>query len=296
MAELPSDFWAGWIAVLTFVSFAGLTWVVFSIYFAGSAGEDGEGPVWDENLREGENPPPLWWFWFIFALMILSVVYLMLYPGIGRFTGALAWTQAGQLDERHEVYERRFADIRAEIEAKPLTDIRADANLMASAQGIYDRHCLVCHGADASGQADAFPSLRDDVWQWGQEPAQIEHSIRYGRMAVMVGWQQMAGDEGVEQLTDYVIALRGGNAEGHPGTQLYTQFCVACHGVDGGGNPLLGAPDLKAPLLLYGDSRDAIRHSIAEGRRGEMPAFDGRLDGTQIRLLVALLTTGVDSE
>jgi cytochrome c oxidase cbb3-type subunit 3 len=43
-------------------------------------------------------------------------------------------------------------------------------------------------------------------------------------------------------------------------------------------------------IWLYGDNDAALYDSIANGRAGEMPAFGERLDDTQIRLLLALLT------
>ena len=76
----------------------------------------------------------------------------------------------------------------------------------------------------------------------------------------------------------------------HPGRIQYDQFCSACHGVDGVGNPVLGASNLVDDVSLYGSSDEAVAYSIAIGRTGEMPAFGTRLDDTQIRLLVALLT------
>ncbi len=53
MADLPTGFWAGWIAVVTIVSLIGLGWLVFSVYFSpDTEHEETEGPVWDSNLRE----------------------------------------------------------------------------------------------------------------------------------------------------------------------------------------------------------------------------------------------------
>ena len=54
MADLPTGFWAGWIAVITIVTLVGLAWLVWSVYFSanGAAAED----VWDETLREGTAP------------------------------------------------------------------------------------------------------------------------------------------------------------------------------------------------------------------------------------------------
>ena len=105
----------------------------------------------------------------------------------------------------------------------------------------------------------------------------------------MVSWSQVLGEEGVKQMASYVKQLGKGNADNHPGKPQYDQFCFACHGSDGSGNVMMGAPSLVDDIWLYGDSDAAIQQSIAMGRNGQMPAFGERLDETQIRLLVALL-------
>ena len=182
MSDMPSDFWGGWISVITIVSFIGLAWLIFSIYFAGdSEAEEAEGPVWDENLREGNNPAPMWWFWMVLALMVFSVLYLMLYPGLGSYAGALKWSQGGRLSASFEEFQQEFGGVRSLIAEGQLETLRADEALVASAQRIFDRNCAVCHGYDAAGQADTFPSLIDTDWQWGGTPTQIEQSIRNGR-------------------------------------------------------------------------------------------------------------------
>jgi cytochrome c oxidase cbb3-type subunit 3 len=142
-----------------------------------------------------------------------------------------------------------------------------------------------------------FPDLTDAEWQWGGSAAQIEQSIRNGRTAAMVSWSQiLGGDEGVDRITSYVRALGTDAANGHPGQDQYNTFCVACHGPTGAGNVALGAPSLVDDVWLYGSSDEAIRTSIADGRAGEMPAFGERLDETQIRLLIALLTRPATSQ
>ena len=291
MADLPTGFWSGWIAVVTIVSLLGLGWLVFSIYFSRDAQhEESEGPVWDSNLREGSNPAPMWWFWLILALMVFSVIYLMLYPGLGAYQGALKWSQGGRLNESIAQYDAEFGGIRTLVAQAQIETLQADPAIMASAQRVFDRNCAVCHGYDAAGQASYFPDLTDSEWQWGGSEAQIEQSIRSGRTAVMVGWQQVLGADGVTQVVDYVGVIGTAAASDHPGQTQYKQFCVACHGVDGSGNAVLGAPSLVDDEWLYGDSREALTHSIAVGRGGVMPAFEERLDDTQVRLLVALLT------
>ena len=293
-ADLPGDFWAGWIAVLTVGSLIGLGWLVYSIYFAANGSgkaEDGhEGPIWDGNLREGAQPPPMWWFWLLFASLAISVLYLMLYPGLGSHAGALQWSQGGRFSDSMAEFEAKFGGLRQLVAEGSLETLRADPELMRSARSIFHRHCAACHGDEGQGQAQRFPNLTDAEWQWGGSAAAIEQSIRQGRTAVMVGWLPVLGDAGVKQVTDYVRQLQEGSAAGHPGQVRYGQFCAACHAPDGAGNPILGAPSLIDQVTLYGDSIDAIEYSIAIGRTGLMPAFGERLDNTQIRLLVAYLT------
>lgn len=70
----------------------------------------------------------------------------------------------------------------------------------------------------------------------------------------------------------------------------------ACHGPTGAGNAALRAPNLADDTWLYGGSIEAVTESIANGRAGVMPAFGERLDDTQIKLLVALLTANINAE
>ncbi len=292
MADMPSEFWAGWIIVITSISMVGLGWLIYSAYFTPrSPQEDIDDLVWDEDLHEGKRPAPMWWFWLTFALLVFSVVYLMLYPGLGSFAGALQWSQGGRFQDSLVAFENRFGGMRRFIVDARLESLGADPALMASAQRVYDRNCAACHGYDAKGVAGYFPDLTDAEWQWGASASQIEQSIRKGRTAVMVGWLPVLGEEGVEQVADYVKILTDKDArEAHPGRTTYAQYCAVCHGPTGIGNPLLGAPSLIDQVSLYGNDGDAIKHSIAMGRSGQMPAFGKRLDDTQIRLLVALLS------
>ena len=292
MADMPADFWSGWIAVITLVSLGGLAWLVFSIFFGADSQDEGEVHVWDETLKEGSNPAPMWWFWLILSAMVFSVVYLMLYPGLGSFKGVLKWSQGGRLDESFVSYNERFGPIRREIAGASLESLQTDDQIMASAKRIFDRKCGICHGADAGGQVSRFPDLTDDVWQWGGSPSQIEETIRGGRQATMVGWQAVLGDEGVGQVAHYVRSLSE-TYEVHDvtnGRTLYGQFCIACHGATGEGSVSLGAPDLTDGDWLYGGLLIDIEQTIAYGRHGHMPAFGERLDDTQVRMLVAWLT------
>ena len=293
MADLPSEFWGGWIVAITAVSFLGLLWLVIDVYRGGGDGNEHE--VWDETLREGAKPAPIWWFWFILALMTFSAIYVMLYPGLGTWRGALGWSQGGHIAERFVDYEGQFGTQRRRILEQPLAALANSATAMRSAWRVFNNNCTSCHGRDAAGQARQFPDLTDAAWQWGADEAQIIQTIHAGRQAAMPSWIEVAGEEGVGHLADYVLALSRGEAGGTEvaqGGALYLQYCVACHGPDGAGNPLLGAPALNDASWTYGGERADVIETIAGGRNGTMPAFGTRLDETQIRLLAAWLKAG----
>jgi cytochrome c oxidase cbb3-type subunit III len=293
MTELPIGFWAGWVVVLTVVSLAFLCWFVYSIFFSKSD-QQHDDLVWDGNLREGSNPAPMWWFWLIFSSLVFSVIYLMLYPGLGSYKGLLNWDSGSQVTQSEQAYQAEFGEHRRAIAGMSVTGIHLDSEAMVSAQSVYDRNCAVCHGYEAQGQANHFPNLVDEDWQWGASIEQIEQSIRGGRNAVMVAWGAILGEQGVADVAGYVLTLADGAVDDHPGKTAYDQFCIACHGPTGDGNLVLGAPNLNDNTWLYGGSIEAVSVSIASGRNGVMPAFGERLDDTQIRLLLALLTENIN--
>src|SRR5678815_5826978 len=62
----------------------------------GDAGGDTTGHVWDEDLAEYNNPLPRWWSWLFWITIAFGVVYLALYPGLGKVPGLLGWTSIGE--------------------------------------------------------------------------------------------------------------------------------------------------------------------------------------------------------
>jgi cytochrome c oxidase cbb3-type subunit 3 len=298
MADMPTDFWAGWIAALTIVSVLGLCWLVFSIYFSSNRQEQPDSPIWDESLSEGKNPAPMWWFWMTLIALVVTVIYLILYPGLGSFSGTLKWSQHGRLDHSFARYNEKFSPLRKNILKRSISELRSNDAIMQSAQRIFIQNCAACHGMDGKGQAFAFPNLQDDDWQWGSSEEAIIQSITHGRQAAMVGWLDIIGEEGVMQVKNYVKTLAsktnvGVNSEGK---KIFQTNCSACHGLLGEGNQALGAPDLTDDIWLYGSSDTALQQTISAGRSGMMPAFSERLDEMQIRILTAWLMNSGDED
>jgi len=71
------------------------------------------------------------------------------------------------------------------------------------------------------------------------------------------------------------------------GEKQFVTNCAVCHGVDGKGNQLLGAPNLTDDIWLYGGEPHEIRQTIRQGRNGMMPAQQELLKEERIHLLAA---------
>jgi cytochrome c oxidase cbb3-type subunit 3 len=138
VADLPSEFWGGWIATITVASFAALLWLVIDVYRSGPDGNEEQ--VWDETLREGAKPAPIWWFWFILALMTVSVIYVMLYPGLGTWRGALGWSMGGRIEERFVDYEGQFGTRRRVILKMPLAELAHGTAARGSAWRVFNNN------------------------------------------------------------------------------------------------------------------------------------------------------------
>ena len=70
------------------------------------------------------------------------------------------------------------------------------------------------------------------------------------------------GPQGVDEVVAYVLTLSGRPAPADKAEAGKARFvvCAACHGADGKGNQIIGAPNLTDDIWLYGGSTDAIRH------------------------------------
>ena len=123
---------------------------------------------------------------------------------------------------------------------------------------------------------------------WGNAEGDIENSILKGRSAVMIPWEPAIGVDGVDEVTEYVLKLAGRDVDEDlavKGQARFGMFCAACHGADGKGQKIFGAPDLTNEIWLYGNSRSRIAHVIGHGRNGIMPSFEQRLGKDKVHIL-----------
>jgi cytochrome c oxidase cbb3-type subunit 3 len=285
---------AAWSWYVTILSLANILACVWLIRWTAKkrpgegAASDTTGHEWD-GLREYNNPMPRWWLGLFYLTFVFALVYLLLYPGLGNFKGLLGWTQTGAYEAEVKQVEADVAPLFAKYAATPIPELAKDPAAMATGRRLFLTNCAVCHGADGHGSR-GFPNLADSIWHWGGSPEQIEQSIAQGRQAAMPPWGAALGEDGVKAVATYVRSLSG--KPGDPaliaaGQEKFQTLCVACHGPDGKGNPMLGAPDLTDDYWLYGGSQEAIETSIRNGRMGVMPAHKDLLSPERIHVLAA---------
>lgn len=291
MSDFVSEFWNWYVILIVLGSVLACGVFLWSQSIHKPApGEVGTtGHVWDETLEEYSNPLPRWWMWLFYLTVVFSLIYLALYPGLGRFQGVLNWSSAGQHQAEVEKVEAQVKPLFDKYLGMDLLAVAADKDAVEMGKRLYLTYCMQCHGADARG-SKGFPNLADKDWQWGGEPAQVVETIANGRMGVMPPHEAL-GAETIKDLAHYVRSLSGMTVDGQRAAKGKETFntvgCSGCHGPDARGMAALGAPNLTDKVWLYGSSEATLAETIAKGRTNRMPAWKEFLGDAKVHLLAA---------
>ena len=284
---------SGWALFVAGITIAGLLFCVFILLVASKrkvmASDNTTGHVWDEDLREMNNPLPRWWAWLFVITVIFSVVYLALYPGLGTNPGAFKWSSTGQWQAEQDKAHVTMAPVYAKFTAMSAADLAKDAQAMGIGERLFVNNCAQCHGSDAHG-SKGFPNLTDNDWLGGSGAEYIAKTVTGGRMGVMPPMAAAVGSaEDVKNVANYVLSLSNSahnNVAAELGKPKFV-VCAACHGADGKGNQAIGAPNLTDKIWLHGWGEDAIMAMVNNGKTNVMPAHEQRLSADQIRVLAA---------
>src|SRR6476469_5736090 len=111
-----SDFFnRGWSIYIAAVTIAGLVACLALLLIAARrrvmADDNTTGHVWDEDLRELNNPLPRWWMWLFVLTIVFGLLYLVAYPGLGSYEGELRWTQRAEYDAEVEKAKKELAPL-----------------------------------------------------------------------------------------------------------------------------------------------------------------------------------------
>ena len=290
MSDFVHSGWAVFIAVVTVLSLiACLGLLIIASRRKVMANDNTTGHVWDEDLRELNNPLPRWWMWLFVLTVVFAAVYLAFYPGLGSAPGTLKWTSVGQYEAEQDKARAAMAPVYARYVAMGPEELARDSQAMGIGQRLFLNNCAQCHGSDARG-SKGFPNLADNDWLGLNTMEAVKTIIIQGRNGMMPPMAAAVGTpDDVKNVANYVLSLSG-SAHNDIAAQLgKTKFasCSACHGADGKGNKALGAPNLTDKVWLHGGGEQAVTQAVVKGINNVMPAHGKVLTPEQIHVLGA---------
>ncbi len=261
--------------------------------------------VWDDDIRELNNPLPRWWLWSFYACIVWAFGFWYFYPSWptanGYLKGSLNYSERGAVTAAIASAHTAQDAFRKQLEATPLAEVAKNPELLrfatAAGSASFQTNCGPCHGRGAQG-APGYPNLNDDDWLWGGKIEDIEKTLMYGirsdhkdtRVSQMprFGADKILKLDEIDATVEYVSSLSkpgGDAAKVAKGKTVFAEQCASCHGADGKGNQEMGAPNLTDAISLYGNDPKSLRLTIENGRNGVMPAWGDRLDKTTIKSL-----------
>ena len=260
-----------YINTLTFLGAAAIltisTFVVLK-YINQMKNDTASGELADENwdgIGEYKNPVPTGWAIIYLGTIIWMFWYFTMgYPING-------FSQIGQWNEETNEYNAKF---------KEKWTNPNEQTLNAMGQSIFLVQCAPCHGVDAEGIAGKAQDLTKRI-----SKEQVEYTIRNGSNHLTEAYpggmppMMLSEDADIKEVSAYV-------ANGFKGEQPAAYAtCVACHGDNGEGMPMVG-PNIKS----YDDSLvTAVLKQGKKGLLGHMPSFNERLNETQEKALASYI-------
>ena len=293
-------------------------------------GVETTGHVWDDTLQEFNNPLPRWWLWAFYGTVLFTVVYWTIYPSwpIGKsYLKGIGNTITYKTDAGEEVtthwntrallqYEMQngAAALAQKAQLKKVAatsyeDMAKDAEMQAFVQsfgkGIFGDYCAGCHQTGGVGIIGEYPNLSDDAWLWGGDVADIENSIKNGRIGTMPAHKGTLTEVEITDLGHYVLSLSGESKATDSAAKGKALFegkgaCFACHTKEATGMKALGSANLADQIWTMVDVKglesadaklDAVKAVIANGIKRDMPAWKSRLDDTEIKVLTAYISS-----
>lgn len=294
-----NDFWSNWVIILSIVFLITMFSIVISFWRRNNESDSQRvvGNFDGIEERDGAVPKLLW---FAYACVgVYTIVFFLLYPGLGNWQGLMQWHSSDEARYSHETsLEEQFERIPPNSSLKNLAQ---NPPIVDSGKRLFQIHCAACHRSKAQGQRH-FPSLIDDEWVYGNTDEDILMSIASGRQGIMPGWDKILDDTEIKQLSYYIASLEPGRevdvapAQIDFGQQSYMKNCANCHGDHAEGLPLIGAPKLNDNIWLHGGSLDEIQLTINAGINNIMPAFEGQLSLIEMKSIAAYIVSMAQQE
>ena len=158
-----------------------------------------------DDIEEADNNLPTWWLLTFYGAAVFGLIYWFYYHeyGIGKL--------------QPEVYAEQMAAVAAErtiVTDESLEALTEDAAAVEAGKEIFTTQCFACHD-QGQGRVGLGSNLTDRYWVRGGAPTDIHAVVTDGIPEKgMTPWRAILGEEGVSQVTAYVLTMRNTNLEG----------------------------------------------------------------------------------
>ena len=129
MSDFVNEFWNWYVILIVLISViaCGVFLWSQSIHHPGSKQTtDTTGHVWDETLNEYNNPLPRWWMWLFYGTVIFALIYVALYPALGRIPGIFGWTSVGEHTKEVAAVDAQVKPLFEKFQKMDLKAVAAD--------------------------------------------------------------------------------------------------------------------------------------------------------------------------
>lgn len=169
-----------------------------------------------DGIRELDNNLPPWWLYGFYVSIVFAVIYI----------GYYHFSSAGQLQaeeyqaelleaEQEKAAAMAAAGTEAVVVDENNVEYMAAAEDLKAGQKLYRLNCVTCHGQDGGSMPGGVgPNLADDYWLHGGSINDIFKTIKYGVTTKgMQAWERNFTPLQMQQLTSYIVSIRGSNVE-----------------------------------------------------------------------------------
>ena len=194
-----------------------------------------------DGIRELDNNLPPWWLYMFYACIFFAVVYLFHFQ-VSPIPGLSDWVILGKVEQGNQIDQYKLEMKEAE-EAKAAfvatvesvvdesnVELLTEADDIAAGQKIFKLYCGPCHGENgASMPGGVGPNLADDYWIHGGSVTDVYKTIKYGVPSKgMVSWEAQLNPTKIQQVSSFIISLKGTNPENgkEPQGDLYEEVAV----------------------------------------------------------------------
>lgn len=163
-----------------------------------------------DGIREYDNPPPPWIMWMLYISVVIAIFYWLAYH-----TFAVAQLPEAQYEaEMGRAAEHQLAAMsKQELNDTTLLLMASVPAQVQSGRKVFEQFCVACHLQN--GEGSVGPNLTDGYWVHGGKPMQILNTITNGVPEKgMVAWGGQLGPARVQQVTAYLLTLKGLNLPG----------------------------------------------------------------------------------